>query len=430
VSRLFILGSAPLPSEAGRRQYAANLRTWHFTKPLLDEGHRIRLVAGRIPNTYPANTEPVLLRTVGNLEYLSVAEQLFHDHEYLRARCWEFNPDGIIGVNTYPSSRAVRLSPSLPVWCDLNGWSMAEAQTKAHVYDDDRYLSHFWNMEQAVLDRADVISTVSEAQAHATVGELAARGRLNRRTLGFRFVHTIVNAAVEAEPATGRHLVRNRLVDDEAFVVLWTGGYNTWTDVDLLADALFLAMRRVERLHYVSTGGAIDGHDELTFPRFRSRALESEFRDRFHFVGWVPTSDVPAYYAESDLGLNIDGDNYESLFGARNRLNDMMRYGLPVLTTIRTEISKTIASNRLGMTCPAASAARLARRLEWASNNPDRLAEMAHAARRYVRDSLTYTRTTRELRAWARAPYRAPDLGHRADFTGADFFQESPEPEG
>ena len=76
---------------------------------------------------------------------------------------------------------------------------MAEAQTKCRVYDDDRYLSHFWSMERAVLDRADVISAVSEAQAHATLGELAVRGRLGRKNFGYRFVHRVPNAISEVE---------------------------------------------------------------------------------------------------------------------------------------------------------------------------------------------------------------------------------------
>ena len=108
-------------------------------------------------------------------------------------------------------------------------------------------------------------------------------------------------------------------------VVLWAGGYNTWTDVDLLYEALIRAMAEVPEMCFVSTGGTIAGHDEITFHRFVERTRKSRFRDRFHFAGWVPTEDVPCYYFESDLGINVDSDNYETVFGARNRLNDMMK---------------------------------------------------------------------------------------------------------
>ena len=53
MTRILILGAAPLPFESLARQYAANLRTWHFTKPLLDDGHDVRLIGCRLPKTYP-----------------------------------------------------------------------------------------------------------------------------------------------------------------------------------------------------------------------------------------------------------------------------------------------------------------------------------------------------------------------------------------
>ena len=133
--------------------------------------------------------------------------------------------------------------------------------------------------------------------------------------------------------------------------MLWAGGYNTWTDVDLLYDALSTAMEEVPSLVFVSTGGAIEGHDEVTFERFRRKTQIGAASERFHFAGWVPTAEVPSYYFESDLGINVDGLNYETLFGARNRLNEMMKVGLPILTTTGTEISHVISNHRLGLTC-------------------------------------------------------------------------------
>ena len=59
MTRILILGAAPLPFEPLKRQYAANLRTWHFTRPLLDDGHAVRLIGCRLPGTYPAGAESV-----------------------------------------------------------------------------------------------------------------------------------------------------------------------------------------------------------------------------------------------------------------------------------------------------------------------------------------------------------------------------------
>ncbi len=440
MTRILILGAAPLPFEPLKRQYAANLRTWHFTRPLLDDGHRVRLIACRLPKTYPEDAEPVTSTRRGALEYFSLSAELFHDRGYVQKLAEEFDPEAILGINTHMASRAVMIDTERPIWCDLNGWIMAEAQTKCRVYDDDRYLSHFWSMEREVLDRADVISTVSEAQAHATLGELAVRGRLGRKSFGYRFVHRVPNAVSEVEYRHDKTVIRGKIspsppkrtiAGEGDFVVLWAGGYNTWTDVGLLYDALTAAMAEVPELRFVSTGGAIDGHDEITFDSFRRRAEHSRFADRFHFAGWVPTEDVPSYYFESDLGINVDSYNYETVFGARNRLNDMMKVGLPVLTTTGTEISSLLAEHDLGLTCAPGDAAAFAERMVWAARHRDRLKAKARAASTFMHREFSYRRTTEPVRAWAAEPYRAPDRGRRIVFGTVDIFsqdQAAPKP--
>ncbi len=427
MSRILILGAAPLPFEPRERQYAPNLRTWHFTKPLIGDGHEIRLVAGRVPNTYPDDVDPVIQQSDRGFEYVSVAGSLFQNEVFLKQHYDEFQPDAILGVNTHPSSRVVSIDTDKPIWCDLNGWVMAEAQAKCRVYGNDRYLSHFWKMEREILDRADVISTVSEAQAFATVGELATRGRLGKETFGYNFVHTIPNAISEVAFQHNSRVIRGVLAPEGAFVVLWAGGYNTWTDVDLLFDALTAAMEEISDLHFVSTGGVIEGHDEVTFNRFLKRIRSSEFSDRFHLAGWVPTADVPSYYLESDIGINVDSDNYETVFGARNRLNEWLKVGLPVLTTAGTEISRIIADNDLGLSCPTGDTAAFAQRLIWAARNRTNLKKTAEKAQVFAQEQFSYGRTTEPLREWAQSPTRAPDKAIRVEFDDVDFYSEQPE---
>jgi len=422
MSRVLILGAAPLPFEKKERQYAANLRTWHFTKSILEDGHRVRLIACRLPNTYSRedDAEPWSVEQIGELEYLSVREAVFENRSFIQQKMEEFLPDVIVGVNTYPASRAAGLETDKPIWCDLNGWVMAEAQAKTHVYQDNRYLSHFWKMEKAVLERADMISTVSKAQAHAVIGELATLSRLGKETQGYPFVCTIPNALVEEEYDHGSNVIRGKLAEDDDFVVLWVGGYNTWTDVEMLYEALARAMSAVPELRFVSTGGAIDGHDEITFARFRERIAGGEFSDRVHFVGWVPTEEVPSYYFEADLGLNVDGDNFETVYGARNRLNEMTKVGLPILTTVGTEISQTLAERRLALSSPIGEGRAFAEELIWAAGHRTEIAVMGQQAREFAREEYSYSRTTRNLRSWVQAPSRAPDLARSVDLRDRD----------
>lgn len=436
-SRLFVLGQSPLPTEPSRLMGSGNLRTWHFVKPLLDAGHTVRLVTARMPGSLDDDETGPIERHDGALHHIAAPMERFNDLEFLQEQLDSFDADGLIGINLYPSSRLVQLESELPMWCDLNGWAMAEAQTKAVTYDDDCYLSHFWNLERAVLRRADVVSTVSQAQAQATVGELAMLGRLGRETVGYDFCHTIPNALVERHPPTRPGILRGRKVPEDAFVVLWAGGYNTWTDVDLLHNALVRAMEASPQVHFVSTGGALKGHDDLTFQRFRDRMDASSVHQRVHFVGWVPSHHVASYYAESDLGINVDRACYETQFGARNRLNDMLKAGLPILTTLGTEISHQLAARDLALTAPMGDVDQFAEHILWASRHHDAVHALGQQAAAFAKQELSYSKTTQPLRTWAEDPARAPDLGQAVELAdGVDFFtmplpedQPLPEPE-
>ena len=440
MKRLLLLGHAPLPPEPRRIQRSSNLRTWHFAKPLLDAGHTVLLVAARIPGSYPEDVSPRIelgaedllgpeAAAIGDrLRYVSIPMARFNDPRVIQDFHDTFEPDAVIGINSHPAARAVVLDTEVPIWCDLNGWALAEAQTKAATYGDDHYLSHFWNLEAMVLDRADVLSTVSRAQAQATVGELATRGRLNRRTLGHEFCHPIPNALAEIDPTPPPIRLRGQRVPEDAFVVLWLGGYNTWTDVDLLAEALDQAATASPNLHFVSTGGALEGHDDLTFERFRERIAARPWADRAHFVGWVPTEEVESYLRESDLGLNVDNRSYETLFGARNRLNDMLRVSLPILTTLGTEISQDLAERDLALTVELGDVEGFAERLLWALDHRDELRAMGERAADFGRTAYSYDGTTRALLEWAEDPQRAPDLGERVELDPSIDFFESGDP--
>ncbi|MEO1082626.1 MAG: glycosyltransferase [Acidobacteriota bacterium] len=438
MTRLLCIGHAPLPHEPSRLLCSGSLRTWHFVKPLLDAGHEVRLVAARVPGSGGDESTSILERRDGRLHYFSAGFEHFEDDHFLRGHLEEFDPDAVVGINNYPSSRAARLPTDVPLWCDLNGWAMAEAQTKAVTHGDDLYLAHFWNMERAILDRADVVSSVSEAQAHAVVGELASRGRLGRQTVGYDFCRTIPNALLEpygahdasrvgAEGGGAPPKIRGALVPHGAFVLLWSGGYNTWTDVDLLVEALCRAMDALDDLHFVSTGGALPGHDELTFERFRRRVAGRGFDDRLHFTGWLPTPEVPHYYAAADLGLNIDRRCYEATYGARNRINDMVAGGLPMLTTLGTEVSRHLASRDLVIGSAIGDVDAFVDAILDARGRRDALRAMAGRARRYARREFSYAKTTRPLVAWAEAPRRAPDRGRAVDLDpSVDLFHASP----
>lgn len=412
MSRLFVLGLSPLPFENQPVVSSLNRRTWHAVRALQEDGHDILLVCVRVHASYrDADSLPRVVEAQirDNLLYRHVDDRVFYVGKELDAWCDQFQPDAVVGVNHLAAYRASLLHTPAPFWADLNGYQVGEVQATNDVYGEDWHATA-WERERTILERADVLSTSSRRQRHAVIGELGAVGRLNRLTAGHELVWPVPNA-IEPEPYQHtRTVLRGVLVEPDDFVVLFSGGYNTWTDVDTLFGGLTRAMRRNRRVKFVSTGGAIKGHDERTFAHFRDLIEASPFADRFLFAGWVDTAEVPNYYLESDVGLNVDKFNYETILGARYRLTDMCKAGLPVITSSGTEISGDVSRAGLGLTFRIGDPDGLAEAILGLASDPQRLEQMGARAARYALDTWVYTRVLQPLRTWARAPAHAPDF--------------------
>ncbi|MEN6625644.1 MAG: glycosyltransferase [Candidatus Sumerlaeia bacterium] len=417
MTRVLVLGTGPMLDGAERNFLAHSLRTWHLTKPLVDAGHEVLLY------TLPSFTDKPETRVEPGVDRSAYRGlEVFHFRNYddafnlreLGEAAARFEPDCLLGINSYPSYVLAKLDSTAPLWADFNGSVVFEGQVKSYVYGNNAQLDFYWQMEAAAMRRADRFSTVSRRQFYALHGELAAVGRMNRHTFAYPFATTIPNAfnpffADEANRALCKLRLRGEAFPADAFVLLWSGAYNSWTNVDVLMDALERAMAECPGLHYVSTGGQVYGHDDLTYPRVLSLIEASPYRDRFHLLGWVETSDLPGIYAQSDLGLCLDGRNFETMFGARNRVINMMAAGVACAMTDGTEIGEELVRAGSAAGFPPDDAGALARVIIEAYGDRDRVRELGVKGRDYVLDQFSYERTTRELRAWVAAPSHAPD---------------------
>ncbi|PJF34885.1 MAG: hypothetical protein CUN49_13385 [Candidatus Thermofonsia Clade 1 bacterium] len=363
-------------------------------------------MAGVCPESLPT----IITTEEENFIYHSVHDVVWHDPGALRPLISAFKPECAIGVTTPTATVAAANIGDLPLWCDLYGSIMAEAQLKALLYADDRYLGYFWNFERQAIERADKFSAVSERQQWSVVGELGIWGRLNQWTSGYQFVTTIPIAS-EDKPftATGRFM-RGVQIPEDAFLILYSGGYNTWTDVDTLFNALECVLRTHPKAHFVSTGGVIYGHDDFTYRRFERLIAESAYRERYHLCGWIEAQSLINLYLESDVAVNTDRFAYETMLGSRTRILDWLRAGLPCVSSDLTELAQSVAAYGAGFTYPPGDAERLAECL-LACAEPERNAQMRQNARRLLTERYTYQATSAELLAWAAAPCRAPDVG-------------------
>lgn len=417
MAKILALGTGPL-LESGVRNFSAHcLRTWHLTKPLLDAGHEVALLTMPIYSDQP---ETQLQSGVEEKNYEGFVYRAFLNSNdvfnlrHLNEFAESFKPDCLLGINSYPCDLLAKLRSVAPMWADLNGSVIIEGQVKAAVYGNNSLLGFYWDMEESPLRRADKFSVVSMRQLYALHGELASVGRLNRHTFAYEFATHTPNAfnPFFTEPKNqdlGKILLRGNKIPENAFILLWSGGYNSWTNVGELARALDQAMDSCPDLHYVSTGGAIHGHDDITYPEFQSLVRRSKFRDRYHLLGWVDPSELPAIYAEANLGLCVDARNTETMFGARNRTINMLAAGLPVLTSRGAEISDELVDGGYALGCESGDAAALAPKIIEAVKNRTALPALGAKGRGYVLEQFSYEKTTLSLVEWAARPAFAPD---------------------
>lgn len=413
--KVLISGLCPLPFENTRTSFGPGVRTWQFAASLRRAGHDVRVVARRIPRIYDDTLPEVTRYEHEGVPIVSATWGAVDDISLLRREYDAMVPDALVGATIYGSVDACRLEVDTPVWADQFGHVMAEAQAKAHIAGSNRHLKTFWRMEREVIARADVFSAVSRHQLFATVGELGAVGRLSKESLGYRFVHAI---PCGLDPTPLRHergVLRGLHVPEDAFVILWSGSYNTWTDVDTLFEALENAMARDASIWFVSTGGEVSGHDDVTYPRFCERVAGSRHAERFLLLGWLPKHEVGNYYFEADVGINIDKYMYEGLLGSKNRVLDWMRAGLPALIGDLPELASVVERHGLGFTFPVGDAAALADEIVALADDRERVREAGRRAREYGEAHLTFDLTTRPLIDWAAAPAPAPDRGRRPD---------------
>jgi glycosyltransferase involved in cell wall biosynthesis len=409
MTRVLVFGYAPLPFEPYRLS-GPNLRTWHFVSVLRAAGHQVCLICDRMAGVYPEDLPMVITTEEENFIYHCLHSVLWHDPNAVQPLVKAFAPECAIGVTTSTASIAAANIGDLPLWCDLYGSIMAEAQLKALLYADDRYLAHFWNYERQALERADKFSAVSERQQWSVVGELGIWGRLNQWTSGYQFVTTIPIASEDSPFTATGHFMRGVRVPEDAFLILYSGGYNTWTDVDTLFAALERVMQANPKAHFVSTGGVIYGHDDFTYRRFERLIAESAQRERYHLCGWIDSQALINLYLESDVAVNSDRFAYETMLGSRTRILDWLRAGLPCVSSDLTELAQSVAAYGAGFTYPPGDAEALAACL-LACAEPERNAQMRQQARRLLTERYTYQATSAELLAWAAAPRRAPDVG-------------------
>lgn len=412
--RILVLGHE-LPGMAEGTIEARSYRTWQFVEPLLENGHQICLLASHSKNQWNAAHDLHTSLTCHRLNFqernwLSQANRI----------AGEFEAEAVLAVMFNNGLRATRLAPRRPLWIDLYGDRLTENQVAAHTRKSNRGLAISLEYLKLIARQADKYSTCSTPQKFAMVGELGMASRLNRATMGYEFVHPILpGASSKQEEGQPERIVRGDPVPHDAFIVLWAGGYNVWSDVETLFQALDQAMEEDPRIHYVSAGAGVRLSNNNSYERFLEMIDHSRHRDRFHMLGWQPSSVVPGLYRQADVGVNLDAFHYETQLGTRTRLVEMMHHGLPVITTLGCELSYIVENQKLGLTFPIGDAQTFAGHILRLARDKVLQQKLAGRAQEYTNEQLSFQTTTQPFQEWAAHPTYAPDRG--ANRSSLDF---------
>ena len=418
VKRVLVIGWGPMPFEEQKMNYAPGARSLQFARALAAAGHRVCLAYARIPGSYFGEPADLISWQEENLLAYQMGLPTFDHDGALEGLVEAFDPHVLVGAAPLPSRRAVRLAGDRPVWVDLFGDPMSEAQAKDRAQPEDEdgdHLTAYWQLMHELLARGDAFSSVSARQRYAVIGQLGVSGRLNRATAGRELVHVIpcsidtpVDAAVTGSPSSAPPDLPPGF--ETGFLVLWSGGFNTWCDVDTLMDGLEIAMAKAPELRFVATGGAIENHDGETFQRLQDRVESSPYADRFALLGCLTKEHADQIRDFADLLVVTERPLYERELGSSGRVLDWVAQGRPCLCTHQSEIGALIATHGIGLSYETGHAGSFSERILEAAADPEGLKDMGRKAQSFAQEHFSHQRTAEPLVEWVASAERAPDL--------------------
>ncbi len=407
-----LLGTAPLPFEHARMNYAPGGRTWQFVQGLVADGIYPLVLCERMAGGYDGADPGIEIEQTDSVMIVRMSSEDFHAGDIIPNLIKAFDPGCLVGASARPSGRCVEVADGRPVWVDLFGDPMAEAQARAARCSEGDQLTAYRNLVATLVESGDVFSVVSGRQRDVAIGQLGVLGRLNRETAGRQMVHVLPCAAMgvatqaiapdDRDPAWS--------IADDAFVILWSGGFNTWCDVETLVGGIENAMEKIEDLQLVVTGGAIAGHDELSWDRFRNLVEVSAFSDRIQLLGSLTTEELAWWVERADLGLVTEKVLYERELGSSGRMIAWLEAKLPFVATSQSELVQYCVDRGVAYAYHPGDPASLTSILLHVFEQRAALPEIGERARRLAREHFSIGKTTGPLRRWVSGAEKAPDL--------------------
>jgi len=424
---VIIFGNGPLPFEQNFPVTGPGARTWQILRTVAAGLTKIGssepvIVVGLEDETIVRNNKPGLItvhfqiqRDTFECSYIPLTYNDFltagTNDEFIFQS--QIDVKAVIGTgSSLPYSVASRFAKrhSAPVWIDVFGDPLCETQSQQDTVNDtvsaaSTQFVHVWKLLTDGLLAGDQFSALSERQRFALLGQLGSSGRLNQFTADESLVTTIPYSVFPEDltplPATGNQ--------SDDFTIIWSGSFNTWMDVPTLTKGLCDALKNDPQLKLLVVGSSIPGYNDVSYDQFITGIRSAGVEGAVSLMNWQPYSMMSSLYNKCSLGISIDRCGYEAELGSRTRLINFLAGGLPVASTVVTELTENLVQAGFLMPFEVGDAESLTETLLTASRMRDVLKEKARLGRDHVLARYNGYTTGEKLSQWVASPKFAGD---------------------
>jgi glycosyltransferase involved in cell wall biosynthesis len=427
---VIIFGNGPMPNEPEFAVTAPGSRTWQIVRTVAEglsssgalTEDIVVLSLDEVPR--PSTTGSAIVTEVTAsgrkipVEYRPLPYEQFKQLGVERSPAIDLPPSirAVIGtgsVQPYSTAAGFARLRSLPLWIDVFGDPICETQsqleltTAADPSAADTRLVHVWKLMLDALLDGDQFYALSRRQRHALQGQLGCAGRLNQFTSSASIAHYLPYAVFEDDttltestpPSPGDH-----------YTIMWCGSFNTWMDVPTLTRGITDALKGDPNLRLLVVGGKIASYNEISYGQFLEGIKSAGVEGAVTLMDWQPLASMQQLYTRCDLGISIDRYTYEAELGSRTRLVNFLAAGIPVASTVVTELSEELQAAEMLMPFEMGNADSLTRTLlSAAAGNPVARNKGANC-RNYILQHFNGRNWGEELRKWLAYPTKAPDL--------------------
>jgi glycosyltransferase involved in cell wall biosynthesis len=209
------------------------------------------------------------------------------------------------------------------------------------------------------LDNVDHLICASEEERLYWLGQLAARGRVNRYTWqndpALRNLVTVVPSGFETPMPPSEPVLKGIHPDIHADdqVILWCGGLQSYDDPLTAIRALAELQPACGDAKLVFAALNDQAWNEELLASAGQLATELGLEHAVLFVGDVPRHLRAGYLAEADLGIALGMDSLEAQISPPVGLAACMAAGPPLVTTLGRAGSSLVVRYELGYCVPA-----------------------------------------------------------------------------